>query len=75
MLLLLVMIIDIFSILFMFFEPKQVFSGTKHIIIPDYILLKPEIIKVLKYIKSWFAAGLFTKEDFNQVLVDKILKI
>ena len=69
-----VMAIDIFSTPAMSSEPERVFSGTKHTITPERASLKPETVEVLECMKSWFAAGLFTKEDLNQALADEILE-
>lgn len=66
------MAIDIFSIPAISSEPERVFSGTKHTITAERASLNPETTEALECMKSWFSAGLFTKEDLNQALANQI---
>ena len=47
---------------------KRVFSGAKHTISDQWANLKSETVELLKCLKSWFRAGIFTEEDLHAIV-------
>ena len=62
------MTIDIYFISTISSKSKRVFSEVKRTISDVRSSLKSESIELLKYLKSWFRLGIFTKENLYTII-------